>query len=187
MAKNKSFLICLGLFISLFSFSFTSAITASNLSKTELRNKIKLTCESQLGVRELTGNNDGLMVETFLRSVHLEKGNAWCAAFVSWVYQQCKIISPISGWCPDWFPADKVIYKSNQPTINQRAPQTGDVGGIYFPSKKRIAHMFIIILWTDKYALTIEGNTNEAGSREGDGVYKKKRLKRQIYAVSSWI
>ncbi len=187
MAKNKSFLICLGFLIALFSFLSTSAVTVFCLNKTEVRNKVKHTCESQIGVRELTGNNDGLMVETFLRSVHLNKGNAWCAAFISWVYQQCEIVNPKSGWCPNWFPVDKVIYKISQPPINQETPQAGDVFGIYFSNKKRIAHVGLIIEWTDKYAVTVEGNTNDAGSREGDGVYKKKRLKRQIYAVSSWI
>jgi hypothetical protein len=34
--------------------------------------------------------------------------------------------------------------------------------------------------------ITIEGNTNEMGSREGDGVYKKRRYLRTIYKVARW-
>lgn len=177
----------MGFLFALFSSLSSNAVTVSNISKTEIRNKIKQTCEQQIGIRELTGNNDGKQVETYLSAVKLNKGNAWCAAFVSWVFQQCGVINPMSGWCPNWFPADKVIYKIDKPTINQETPQPGDVFGIYFPSKKRIAHVGFIIQWTDRYAVTIEGNTNEAGSREGDGVYNKKRLKRQVYAISSWI
>jgi hypothetical protein len=41
--------------------------------------------------------------------------------------------------------------------------------------------------WTSKTVHTVEGNTNQAGSREGDGVYRKIRLTRQIYAVTRFI
>ena len=37
------------------------------------------------------------------------------------------------------------------------------------------------------YYITVEGNTNEAGSREGDGVYRKRRHIKTIYAISRWI
>jgi hypothetical protein len=33
----------------------------------------------------------------------------------------------------------------------------------------------------------VEGNTNEAGSNEGDGVYKKRRLINSIYQVANWV
>lgn len=162
-------------------------LSASALTKSELQLKVKQTCESQIGVRELTCHNDGVMVETYLHSVSLKKGNAWCAAFVSWVFQQCGVINPKSGWCPFWFPAKNIIYQIDKPAINHNAPQAGDVFGIFFNDKKRIAHVGLIMEWGEKVVITVEGNTNDAGSREGDGVYKKKRLKRQIYAVSSWI
>lgn len=43
-------------------------------------------------------------------------------------------------------------------------------------------------LWSEgNFTITVEGNTNEAGSREGDGVYRKRRLKNQIYKISRWI
>jgi hypothetical protein len=187
MAKNQSFLIYLGFLIGLFSVLGAGAVTTSNLSKNEIRNKVKQTCESQIGVRELSGRNDGVQVETYLHSVNLTKGSPWCAAFISWTFQQVGVSNPKSGWSPDWFPKDKVVYSTTNPPINQVTPQPGDVFGIYFANKKRVAHVGFILEWHDTYAVTIEGNTNEAGSREGDGVYIKKRLKRQIYKVSNWI
>lgn len=36
------------------------------------------------GTKEKTGNNDGVDVERFLRLVHANKGDAWCAAFYSY-------------------------------------------------------------------------------------------------------
>jgi len=44
--------------------------------------------ESYIGTTELTGNNDGLEVEQFLRSVGLSKGNPYCAAFISFILDE---------------------------------------------------------------------------------------------------
>lgn len=152
------------------------------------RDCLKNTYTSYIGVREATGNNDGIEVEKFLKSTGLGKGYAWCAAFVNWCFIQCGIKTVKSpAWSPSWFPNDKVIYKRNN-TI-KRQPQSGDVFGIWFSSKKRVAHVGFIDDWQNgsDYAITVEGNTNTAGSRDGDGVYKKRRLKRQIYVVSSYV
>ena len=181
MAKNKSFIIGLGLFIGLIHLPVKGSVT-----RTELVSQI----HTQLGVKELTGNNDGATVEMYLKSVNLSKGNPWCAAFISWNYQQCDIGNPLSGYCPNWFPKTNVIYKPSS-GING-TPEPGDVFGIYFSSKNRIAHVGFVIEWGEKYVTTIEGNTDADAvegekSREGNGVFKKKRLKRQIYAVSSWL
>lgn len=134
---------------------------------------------SQLGVREATGHNDGADVEKYLSTTGLGKGFAWCAAFVNWAHQQCGYSGPraAAAWSPAWFPTSKLVTH----------PQQGDVFGIYFASKKRIAHVGFIDRWEGNKAYTVEGNTNEAGSREGDGVYRKIRLQSQIYQVARWI
>lgn len=151
-----------------------------------LRNRVKTTYEKEIGTRELTGKNDGKKVEQYLRNVNLGKGYSWCAAFVSWTYDQCGINNPRSAWAPAYFNKRNTIYQSGK-HLTADLPNTGDVFGIYFPNKKRIAHVGFVDSWGTKYAITVEGNTNEAGSREGDGVYKKRRLLRQIYAVSRYI
>lgn len=157
----------------------------------DLSERVAKTYTSQLGVREATGNNDGKDVEKYLKAVKLGKGYAWCAAFVAWTYDQHNIEHVRSAWTPAWFPTAKLIFKGSS-TIREsthgRTPARADVFGIYFPAKKRIAHVgFIDEFHQDRgYAVTVEGNTNEAGSREGDGVYKKRRLIKQIYAVSRW-
>ncbi|MFK5948799.1 MAG: CHAP domain-containing protein [Methylococcales bacterium] len=154
-----------------------------------VRDQVEETYLSQLGVRELTGHNDGQEVETYLRSTGLDKGYAWCAAYVNYCLIQCDAETPKgAAWSPNWFPQNKVVYKrGNDPPIY--LPQKGDVFGIYFTKKKRIAHVGFIHYWKpgSNYVTTVEGNTNEAGSREGDGVYKKRRLKRQVYEVANWI
>ncbi len=65
-------------------------------------------------------------------------------------------------------------------------PLTGDVFGIYFQEKKRIAHVGFVDQWDGTWVVTVEGNTNMSGSREGDGVYRKRRLVGSIYKVARY-
>ena len=142
---------------------------------------------SEVGVRELTGNNDGKRVEEYLAQTGHKAGAAWCAAFVSWCHNQAGIKAANSAWSPAWFPDNKTIYTHG--FIKNTTPCRADVFGQYFPQKRRIAHVGFIDDWDDdtSYCITVEGNTNDGGSREGDGVYRKRRLKNQIYKVSRWI
>lgn len=139
------------------------------------------TFRAELGVREATGNNDGEHVEKYLLSVQLGPGYAWCAAFVNWSMRKCGVIGPqAAAWSPSWFPPGKQLADNRQPVH-------GDVFGIYFASKQRIAHVGFIDEVKENHFVTIEGNTNDAGSREGDGVYRKYRIKKQVSAIANWI
>jgi hypothetical protein len=93
----------------------------------------------------------------------------------------------VSGWSPDWFPKGNTVYARDGE--RKAVPGSADVFGIYFQDLKRIAHVGFIDEWTDggSYCMTVEGNTNDTGSREGDGVYRKRRLKSQVYKVSRWV
>jgi len=146
---------------------------------------LQRTYTNQIGIRELTGNNDGKQVETYLKYVGLSKGNPWCAAFVCWVLGQNNVTNPKSGYCPTLFSRQNEVW--NRTSKINANPLSGDVFGIYFREKKRIAHVGFVDSWTSKTVTTVEGNTNKAGSREGDGVYRKIRLTRQIYAVTRFI
>lgn len=143
----------------------------------------------EVGVTEATGHNDG-EVEKYLRYVGLKKGDPYCAAYCSWVYAQECLPNPRSGWSPSWFPQDKVVYEKGRE--ENTVVQQGDVFGIYFKDKGRIAHVGMIIDMNNQWVTTVEANTspdkNEGeATREGDGVFKKKRLKSQIYKVANWI
>lgn len=151
------------------------------------RERVKSIYDIQVGVRELSGKNDGAEVEKYLKYVGLGKGYAWCAAFTCWVYGQAEVINPKSAWSPAMFPVGNVIYQHNL-KLKQGVPQTGDTFGIWFNNLKRVAHVGFVDEWSSgSYLVTVEGNTNDVGSREGDGVYRKRRLKSQVYQVSSFI
>lgn len=140
----------------------------------------------EVGVREATGQNDGFHVEKYLATTGLSGGYAWCAALVNWVMLQVgyDIPATLRAWSPSWFPPNKTFWINGVAEFIQPIP--GDVFGIYFKSKGRIAHVGLIKKWKGHYANTIEGNTNDAGSREGDGVYIKRRMKKQIEKISRW-
>jgi hypothetical protein len=153
---------------------------------TELRQKVIKLAESQLYVRELSGKNDGKEVEMYLRSIDRRKGDAWCAAFISWLHIENNIPNPESGWSPDWFRANLVFHKNNK-RMNPFISRPGQVIGIWIPAKGRIGHVGMIISENRLHYNTIEGNTNSFGSDEGDGVYRKIRKKEGIYAISDFV
>lgn len=180
MAKNKNIVWCLLWVFACIHPDLQGALAPkadanTSLQGIELRKQVIDTALSQIGVRELSGKNDGVAVEKYLKVCGLGKGYAWCAAFISWVYKVNKVTEFKTAWAPGWFPKKRITNN----------PLPGDVFGIWI--NNRIGHVGLVYLWGDKVVRTIEGNTNEAGSREGDGVYEKRRLRRQIYAVSKWV
>jgi len=143
----------------------------------KIRTHILSIALAENGVREQHGKNDGERVEQYLKHIGLPKGHAWCGAYVSWVYSKAGFSKPRTGWTPALFPLNRVVKK----------PMPADLFGIYFPSLKRIAHAGIVVQLKSDWALTVEGNTNVDGSREGDGVYRKRRHLRSIAKFANWI
>ncbi|WP_316819813.1 peptidoglycan-binding protein [Pedobacter gandavensis] len=156
---------------------------SSDFSKTELvaGHKYRLLlvkiAQGELGLREKTGRNDGERIAEFLAKVGLKKPEPWCAAFISWTFFKAGFERPRSGWSPDLFP-DARLVKSALP---------GNVIGIYFPEKKRIAHVGLIEKGDGDWLVSLEGNTNLSGSREGDGVYRKRRHRKSVYKIADWL
>lgn len=177
MAKYKNFLVCL-LCAVLCAYPAYSSPT--------LRDEVAATYTKEVGVREATGKNDGNEVEKYLKSVGLGKGYAWCGAFANWVLKQHQITTPKgAAMAMAWFPNSHTIWQRG----TGETPQRADLFGLYYSHLKRIGHVGFVERWDEAsgYAITVEGNTNEAGSREGDGVFLKRRLIRQIYRVSRWV
>ena len=157
---------------------------------------------AEVGVREETGRNDGSRVEEYLRYVGLKKGQPWCASFVCWALGKAGIDNPRSGYCPRLFGRDKLVWERRRgggglnlasydggPVVGKTEAGSDDsalVFGIYFPEKGRISHVGFVDACDGKYIITVEGNTNEAGSREGDGVYCKRRLLSSVYQIACY-
>lgn len=143
----------------------------------ENRKRLIAIATQELGVREQSGNNDGPRVEEYLKYIGLGKGHAWCAGYVSWVYGKAGFPRPRTGWSPALFPVNRQV----------KVPLAGDVFGIYFPALRRIAHAGLVTGKKGDWILSLEGNTNFRGGREGDGVYAKRRHVRTIARYANWL
>lgn len=147
-----------------------------NDEKTRNREAIIEIARKEIGVRE-SGRNTGPRINEYLIYVGFRTAAPWCACFVSWCHKEIGLEAPRSAWSPALFPAGRLA----------RDGLPGMVIGIYFPSMKRIAHVGLIERVQGSFIYSIEGNTNVAGSREGDAVMRKIRHKRSIAKYADWL
>lgn len=148
---------------------------------TELAKQTIISAITQLGVEEVPkGSNAGTDVEKYLASVGLGKGYSWCMAFVYWnVLQACKklaIPTPL-------LKTGGVLAQYNNPKNHKStAPQQGDIFIMDFG--KGTGHTGIVEYVLNDTIHTIEGNTNDNGSREG---YEVCRRVRKIASIKGYI
>lgn len=127
-----------------------------------------------IGVRERGGSNCGPEVESYLASVGLAPGSPWCAAWLHWVGRAAlgtRWPLPRTGSC--WELGGFAVGHS----VRYVRPQVGDVFLLYFPRLGRFGHTgFVTGVAGDGSAYdTIEGNSNDEGSREGVEVCARVR------------
>ncbi len=140
-----------------------------------------------VGVSEQGGSNRGQMVELFLRGVDQPPGQPWCAAFVHHVGHWALYDHAVrrSSWpLPRTASCWELGCFAKDHGISVEAPLFGDVFLQYKPALGRFGHTGlverVIELRLDRgrriYVCgTIEGNTNEEGSREGNTTLRKLR------------
>lgn len=158
----------------------------AQIQTSPLRDKVDSIAETYIGIREATGNNDGPEVEAILHNIGLGKGYAWCAALQSQIFDDAKLKSPRSAYCPDWFRTN-IVYRRDKKTPTPFKVKRGQNAGFFIASKGRVGHIGMIFD-ESKFNYSIhEGNTNEAGSDEGEGAYNKIRNKRSIYIIADHI
>ena len=155
----------------------------------ELRKDFVEHLKTQLNVREATGNNDGKEVEAYLKLVSLKKGNPWCAAFTSANLYYYNVPNPMSGYSPYFAKSKDIVWSQKLEKANKviMQPQPGDCFTLYFANLGRVGHVGFVVGKSGIYFITIEGNTNGGGSRDGDGVYCRKRDSRKVFAVTNYI
>lgn len=165
----RSFLICIFIFLLFSSPSLDSSC-------------IIQVADREVGVREATGHNDGLRVGEYQKTTGNRKGDSWCASFVKWVYLQCGVSLPINGAAKSCFNKDGLVYYQ---TRFIQEPKPGDIFTIYSSSERRICHTGLYRgYYNSRIYTTIEGNTNDNGSSNGIGVFKRLRSYKATYAIS---
>jgi hypothetical protein len=134
----------------------------------------------EIGVTE-TSPNWSPRIAQYLASVGVYAPAYWCAAFVHWCFEKCGVRTDITAWSPSCATTN-VIYSRG---YGGDTPQSGDVGTLYYANLGRVGHAFIIERWGGN-VVTIEGNSNDNGSRNGVKVCRRIRPKRSIYKVSRY-
>lgn len=140
---------------------------------------------SQIGVVEQPkGSNWGKDISKYLSHVNYKYPGPWCAAFVKFCLDSAGIKSTITAYSPTAHNPKNLVLFKNKWYIEPRA---GDVFTIYYPSMKRIAHTgFYDHKVNSSICETVEGNTNNDGSREGYMVCRRRRSFHSLYSISRW-
>lgn len=139
--------------------------------KLNLSDRVLSVAMSQIGFEEIPrGSNWGKHVEKYLRSVNITGPSAWCMAFVYWCVdtaaKESKQINPL-------FKTGHVLTQwAKVPSKMKVAkPQRGDIFIMDFGGGK--GHTGFVASVQGDRIMTIEGNSNDEGSREGYEVCRK--------------
>lgn len=153
-----------------------------------MTNLIAKIASEEIGVKE-SGTNSGAKIREYQACTALRPAAwPWCAAFVCWVIDQWLDDPEAVKWLnlktvvPEkWRPRTALAYgflkwAEDRPSTTLIFPdnakaKAGDIVVYDF------SHVGIVIRDLGSKIVTVEGNTNGAGSREGDGVYQKTRNK----------
>lgn len=142
---------------------------------------------SQLGVSEVPKNsNRGPEIKKYLNSVGLPEGYAWCMAFVYWCFKKASERAGIpvpfhrTAGVADCWNKTALSHRLTADNMRKRTEplpagtlvifkfKTGWHVGMVESSSKTVRNEIEL--------LTIEGNTNDEGSREGFEVCRRKRM-----------
>jgi hypothetical protein len=168
-------------------FGMSSVPTASESSDALLASAVRVAA-SQVGVREQPeGSNRGPEVDKYAQSVGLNPADAnpWCAAFVYFCFNQAaqELSKPnpviktglvLEHW--------KLAGKQGVPRLLQEDavanPALVQPGQIFIlATGGGHGHTGLVEQVQGGKLVTIEGNTNEGGSREGIGVFRRASRK----------
>ena len=157
--------------------------TASMPAGSLLRTALDVAAE-QIGEREVPlSSNRGPMVDEYLRSVDAGLlGQPWCMAFVHWCFQQAaarhgvanpapKTASVWTGWeTAQTMPGVEVVAAADAARDSSKVTP----GMVFFlDTGGRTGHTGFVSDIVQGRLVTIEGNTNDGGSREGIGVFTR--------------
>ena len=131
-----------------------------------------------VGIKEATGqNNRGPEVDKLVLRAGGIPGQPWCAWTARAVHLDCGCPAG-GGMAMSWFIPSRLIS-----TV-----VPGDVFSVWNKYMNRIGHIGMVeqVLPGGKFIVTIEGNTNGFGSREGSGVCRLTRPVKQVYNYARW-
>lgn len=144
---------------------------------------------SQIGTREKPlGSNRGPQIDKYLKTTGLNPAGGsypWCAAFVYWCYDQAakalgrsNPLVKTAGVLAHWNQAGTKGIKRISRTAAMNNPSLIKPGMIFIMQYgATTGHTGMVERVSGGKLVTIEGNTNDGGSREGIGVFRRDARK----------
>lgn len=132
-----------------------------------------------VGVKEVGGDNQGPQVSLFQSAVDGKaQGESWCMGFVFYCIKELETKVPTLK--SNLFMSEHCLTVWNKTPVAQRLkePEVGCIVIWQFENSSS-GHTGIVTKVTKAQIETIEGNTGDGAevNRNGDGVYKRTRLK----------
>ena len=125
---------------------------------------------TQIGNHEQGGNNRGPEVDLYLAAVGLDPGFAWCSAFLFWVFREAARRTGLANPYPKTA-SSLHVWTLAEPVCRDSNPTPGAV--YVLRHSATTGHVGIVESIDDAGGITeISANTNSAGSREGNCVYR---------------
>lgn len=144
----------------------------------KLSDKALTIAVTQIGKQEIPkGSNWGVDVKGYLNSVGINFPASWCMGFVYWCFDKASKELKIPNTA---IKTGGVLAAWNKAsaTIKNDIPNVGSVFIMDFG--KGLGHTGIVESYDNSFIYTIEGNTNDTGSREGYEVCRRKRPRTSI-------
>ena len=142
-----------------------------------------------VGVTETDKDNHGPAIKKYLKTVGLEEGFAWCAAFLKYRFISAaeqlglslsKDILKLDGYTPNWenyAKKHKIWTSIEEAKAEPSIIKKGHVVLFYSSEKERIYHCGIVISSNESGVVCVEGNTSGGPGVDanGGGVFLKRR------------
>lgn len=136
---------------------------------------------SQIGKQEIPrGSNWGDDVKKYLASVGINFPASWCMAFIYWCFEEAKVRIDVGN------PGQSILinplektggvltqWREIRPEYKFKTPMAGDI--FIQDHGHGLGHTGIVESVEGNNIHTIEGNTNDTGSREGYEVCRRVR------------
>lgn len=167
----------------------TRSVPSSNVASTTLLEKAIEIARGEVGVMEVpTGSNRGPKVDEYVTSVGLSPTGrfAWCAAFLFWCFDKAatelerrnpvvKTGGVLAHWSKAATQPKATRITSARATADPSVVKPGQIFIMDFGGGA--GHTGIVEAVTGGKLITIEGNSNDGGSREGIGVFRRSARK----------
>lgn len=159
--------------------NWVTATTAEKWAAMSLGERALHAAASCVGIRE-TGRNRGQQIDKWNRAAGAPLGSAWCASFVTGMATAAgcrrlpKFPARVRSWADPAFGLDRHSEPKRERLFYWLNPnKTGHIG-------------FVTRVLPFGFFATIEGNTDDAGSREGDGVRRRVRSVKALKRHDDW-